>query len=926
MSAPGLSWPAAASGPRCVGGEERHMRSNGCRRRPARVRRRPTGRAAEVVRCLVGFDITAKPWHFLPPAGPVSEVIPGACHVAFQRHPAAVRWSSHGGTGDQPEGRALARPILQGAHERARSGLARAQGTEGRGAAELQGAPMIEPALRESISADDASGSGLFLNAAVLDFGEATVAVDVLPRSNELTELRRRHRATHVLRAERDEILAAPIVAGAPRLSEKMKAISLRENPSFACHLWREALLRQMVERERPLVRGIPVQVLSKATGDQLGPDAVRVGKSTHPSLLRAIDARVAYGFAAQVLRPPAAPECVLAVPVVVIEILVVERITASVAELASHGVDLRATLVGELEPVADERVLPELKLRGTLRDVVKDVATVVHDDGSTERVDARRLRIEASRHNIDRLLEYAIGRNHWLRAKNDMKNRVAAVHEGASWVKRLQGAHDLLRKEPLEIVPDVRVSVGDLVNPARWPNGSATVRRAEPAVFVFDAAGRKTHNSSSHGIASFGPYSRSAPIPRAPRVCLICQASQQGVAEQLMYKFLHGIQGTVFSRGFLRTYGFDDCQPVPFTSRNASAGAYHEAAQRALQAVRESGQKWDLAFVQVDDRTHQLRGDDNPYLVTKAFFLTQQIPIQQFRFETAQTPDQNQLAYTLSNMALATYAKLGGIPWLLRADPTTTHELVVGISSSRVRESRLSQGERLVGFTTVFSGDGSYFLHTVSKAVSFNNYSDEMLASLRASLDRVRKERNWQKGERVRLIFHAFKPLRETEATAVKRLAEELADFQLEFAFLHVASDTNLQIFNRHSQGVPIGRSGKVKGVYVPERGLMVALSERDMLVGATGAKELKRATDGAPIPLRLHLHPASTFRDLRYLGQQVMMFASHSWRGFQPAPMPVTVSYSQLIARHMGKLGTTSRWNPDVLYGHIGTTRWFL
>lgn len=748
---------------------------------------------------------------------------------------------------------------------------------------------MGETAQRETIDADDASGSGLFLNAAVLEFGEATVDVDVLPRSNELAELRRKYRATHVLRAERDEIVAAAIVEGTPRLSEKTKVVSLRDNPELACHLWREALLRQMFERERPLVRGVPVQVLSKATGDQLGPGFGWERKSTHPNLLRAIDARVAYGFAAQVLRPPAASDGPRAVPVVVIEISVVERITASVAELASAGFDLRGALVGQYEAVADERVLPELRLRATLHDVVRGVATVVRDDGCTEKVDARTLYIEAARHNVDRLLEYALGRGRWQQAKIDMKARSAAVHEGASWVNRLRGAHDLLRKEALEIVPGVRVSVGNLVNPARWPNGSATVRRAQPAVFVFDAAGRKTHNSSSHGIASFGPYSRSAPIPRAPRVCLICQASQQGVAEQLMYKFLHGIQGTVFSRGFLRTYGFDDCQPIPFTARNDSAGAYHEAAQRALQASRESGPKWDLAFVQVEDRTHQLRGDDNPYLVTKAFFLTQQIPIQQFRFETAQTSDQNQLAYTLSNMGLATYAKLGGIPWLLRADPTTTHELVVGISSSRVRESRLSQGERLVGFTTVFSGDGSYFLHTVSKAVSFNAYSDEMLASLRASLDRVRKERNWQKGERVRLIFHAFKPLRDTEANAVMRLAEELSAFQLEFAFLHVAGDTNLQLFNRNAQGVPIGRSGKVKGVYVPERGLMVALSDRDMLVGATGAKELKRTTDGAPVPLRLHLHPASTFRDMSYLGQQVMLFASHSWRGFQPAPMPV-------------------------------------
>lgn len=775
------------------------------------------------------------------------------------------------------------------------------------------------------VTADHIPDSGLFLNAAFLDFGDASIHVDVLPRSNQLTELRRKHRATHVLRAIRDSVFAIPIVEGAPRLSDEHMEVSLREDPELACHLWREALLRRMFARNREIIRGVPVQVLSRAAGDALGPGKDWEAKSTHPSVLRAIDARVAYGFSAQVFRPPGQSESQIAVPVVILEVFVVEQITSSVAELISQGVDLRHTYVGELESISDERVLPELKLRGALRDVVQGVATIEADDGRIEKLDASKLRVEASRKNIRQLLEHALAHGRWIRASEGMKACAAAVHEGSSWVKRLQTAHDLLRKDPLEIVPGVQVTVGDLVNPAMWPNGNTTVRRAEPAIFVFDAAGRKVHESSSHGIAAHGPYSRSAPIPRAPRVCLICQASQQGVAEQLMYKFLHGIQGTVFSRGFLRTYGFENCQPVPFTARDGSARAYHEAAQRALQAASESRQPWDLAFVQVEDRTHQLRGDDNPYLVTKAFFLTQQIPIQQFRFETAQTPDA-QLAFTLSNMGLATYAKLGGIPWLLRADPTTTHELVVGISSTWVRESRLSQGERLVGITTVFSGDGSYFLHTVSKAVSFENYSEAMLESLRTSVDRVRRERNWQNGERVRLIFHAFKPLKDTEATAVKRLAEELSDFQLEFAFLHVASDTNLQLFDGHSQGAPIGKTGRFKGRYVPERGLMVALSDRDMLLGATGAKELKRATDGAPVPLRLHLHRASTFRDLRYLGQQVLMFASHSWRGFQPAPMPVTVSYSQLIARHMGKLGKTSRWNPDVLCGRIGTTRWFL
>lgn len=784
---------------------------------------------------------------------------------------------------------------------------------------------MLETTQRKILTTDQNPDGALFLNAAFLHFGDVVVHVDVLSRPENLSELRRKHRATHVFRATRDLVFAAPIIEGAPRLSGEQTKISLRDDPEMACHLWREALLRRFFERKREIIRGVPVQVLSRAAGDALGAGKDWESKSTRPSVLSAIDARVAYGFSAQVFRPPSQSEHQIALPVVVLDVFVVEQITASVAELVAQGVDLRHVYVGELEPISDERVLPELKLRGLLRDVIQGIATVEADDGRIEKIDASKLRVEATRKNIRQLLEHALGHGRWVRASEDMKARAAAVHEGASWVKRLQTAHDLLRKDPLEIVPGIQVTVGDLVNPARWPNGNTTVRRAEPAIYVFDAAGRKVHESASHGIAAHGPYSRSAPIPRGPRVCLICQASQQGVAEQLMYKFLHGIQGTVFSRGFLRTYGFENCQPVPFTARDGSARAYHEAAQRALQAATESKQPWDLAFVQVEDRTHQLRGDDNPYLVTKAFFLTQQIPIQQFRFETAQTPDA-QLAFTLSNMALATYAKLGGIPWLLRADPTTTHELVVGISSTWVRESRLSQGERLVGITTVFSGDGSYFLHTVSKAVSYENYSEAMLESLRTSIDRVRRERNWQNGERVRLIFHAFKPLKDAEAIAVKRLAEDLSDFQLEFAFLHVASDTSLQLFDSNSQGVPIGKTDKVKGRYVPERGLMVALSDRDLLLCATGAKELKRSTDGAPVPLRLYLHRASTFRDLQYLGQQVLMFASHSWRGFQPAPMPVTVSYSQLIARHLGRLGKTTRWNPDVLCGRIGTTRWFL
>ena len=87
---------------------------------------------------------------------------------------------------------------------------------------------------------------------------------------------------------------------------------------------------------------------------------------------------------------------------------------------------------------------------------------------------------------------------------------------------------------------------------------------------------------------------------------------------------------------------------------------------------------------------------------MTKHAFLTHQIPVQEFTLETASLWE-GQLAYALNHMALATYSKLGGTPWLLRCDRAIAHELVIGIGSAQVGEGRLGNRERVVGFTTVF-------------------------------------------------------------------------------------------------------------------------------------------------------------------------------------------------------------------------------
>ena len=76
--------------------------------------------------------------------------------------------------------------------------------------------------------------------------------------------------------------------------------------------------------------------------------------------------------------------------------------------------------------------------------------------------------------------------------------------------------------------------------------------------------------------------------------------------------------------------------------------------------------------------------------------------------------------------------------------------------------------------------------LYNSSREVGIDDYPEELLVTLRRAVEDIQARNAWQPGDAVRLIFHVFKPLRDVEAQAVKRLIERLTDFRVEFAFLH--------------------------------------------------------------------------------------------------------------------------------------------
>jgi hypothetical protein len=458
---------------------------------------------------------------------------------------------------------------------------------------------------------------------------------------------------------------------------------------------------------------------------------------------------------------------------------------------------------------------------------------------------------------------------------------------------------------------------------------GFPTIHTAPPVTYVFD--GQKTDSWQVRGINQHGPYSTPTFTPTEPTFCIICQKDHRGRVEQFIRKLLQGIPKTQqkmkpFDTGFIRKYAIHNVQTHFFDVEGTSAEAYRRAIHQALKVQTQQGVQFDMALVEIEESFHALSGEADPYLVAKAEFLSHQIPVQEFEFETTEIPD-SRLHYVLNNMALASYAKLGGTPWLVQANQPIAHELVIGLGSASVGDGRLGNRERIVGITTVFRGDGNYCVSNVSDAVPFENYETELLNSLRQTISRMSKSMNWQPKEHVRLVFHAFKPFKNAEAEAVKKLVAELGDYQAEYAFVHIVEQHPFLLFDQQQKGVAAyDGTGKNKGVLAPERGTFLRLSNNEMLIVLTGPKELKQSKDGMPSPILLRLGRGSTFRDLPYLTRQVNTFARHSWRSFDNSPLPVTLMYSELIARLLGKLGAVSFWNPSLMIGKIGETRWFL
>jgi hypothetical protein len=757
-------------------------------------------------------------------------------------------------------------------------------------------------------------------------FEDKKVGVELFPYQTEdqLRALRNDHRATHfVQRYHGTQIIAVPTVTDAPTLGGTAEEIRLHADLGLCAALLRNALISCLHGRGNAVVWFDPVEFVSQS--DEVL-EQVLAPPLTRPEWL---EVRPKYEISVRRVAFSKQPEFVG----LALNVRTHRQIRSSCSDLLAAGVRLVGLYVGRLEPDRDHRIAPRLRLVGRVRGVAGSSLLLDDARDGIESIDAKDAYLQVNG-GFAACLAAAFGARAGA-VESALDRQLATLRAGPSKLERLRSALKGLNSLGLELLPGVPVKIGQFRSEEHDANQSIkfpTVAVAPKPVFIFHPNNQQTHNWSDGGLQQFGPLDADVFTPKSPRVCVICQRDKQGQVESFLNKFRDGIPATgsnraAFAQGFVRKYRLQEMKVEFFLADNGTPAAYQKAIRQALAVQDQKGQGqrwWHLAMVQIEESFHNLTGEANPYLLAKADFLTADIPVQEFEIETATQWD-GQLQWSLNNMALATYAKLGGVPWRVQANRALTHELVFGLGSAVISDGVFGSKDRMVGITTVFSGDGCYWLSNLSRSVPFEEYRDSLLNSLRATVAQVRADMNWQKGDAIRLVFHSFKPFKDTEAEAVKEVMTELGEFDVQYAFLHVVEDHPYLLFDRGQEG--IRRSGQsAKGEFTPQRGLYFQLSAREVLMTLTGPNDLKRPEDGLPFPVLLRLHRSSTFDDVIYLANQLYVFANLSWRSFFPSSTPVTILYSQLIANLLGQLHRIPRWNPNTMLGRIGRTRWFL
>lgn len=584
--------------------------------------------------------------------------------------------------------------------------------------------------------------------------------------------------------------------------------------------------------------------------------------------------------------------------------------------DLLQEGFDLngkQVLLIWE-HPGLEGIVAPDESLVGPITSVEGSHATIETNDGE-ETYSLADLHLHRSISNIEDYLNFKLGERNTSRILEQVDQKDRTRLDARYYFREIERIARWLTR--LEYRNKDNFSFSIAAQPQRITNSF----RLHAPSFFFDYNPGASDNNPSRGLTEHGPYDSSTFDVKQPKILAVLHKNHRGGFADFLGKLKNGIpHSSSFKSGLVGKYRLHD---VTFETVELENYRVQEYADKIVGYIREQDTLPDLAIVETKEEFKQLPSELNPYYRVKAYLLSLGIPVQFIKNNNVRKPDRF-LQWVCESVALQVYAKLGGRPWILPASQSIDHEIVVGIGSSMLRKNLFvgALQQRIVGITTFFTGDGRYIFGNRCKEIPFERYFDELLSSLRSSIQNISADYNWRDGATVRIVFHVFKPIKNVEAEVVETLLREFTQFDIRYCFVTISERHPLLLFDKDQDGT----GSTAKGKYVPQRGTNWVLGPHACLLQLKGPDDIKSERHGFGSPVLVRVHEGSTFLDLNTVVQQISNFTYLSWRGFNAAQQPATVLYSELIAKNLSHMRKIESWKPELTNSVLRDKKWFL
>jgi len=379
--------------------------------------------------------------------------------------------------------------------------------------------------------------------------------------------------------------------------------------------------------------------------------------------------------------------------------------------------------------------------------------------------------------------------------------------------------------------------------------------------------------------VKTYQPYSLEQYRNKKIKLGVICPSEYQGETEVFVNKT---------KAKLIEVFHFNQLEFFFLKIPNTDLKSYEHSI------YNEDLLKCDLVYVIVNKQQEKLANNKSPYFKCKAKLIGNGIPTQDIQIETIR---QNLGQFTMTNIALNSYAKLGGTAWTIEREEKLKDELVIGIGSTVSKN-----GEFVLGIAQIFHNDGRYMTGNCSPLSTFENYSknleDHLYSTLKPLVEKMKEKSTF------RLIFHLYKSASEKyEIKAINNLKDRLSEYDFEFALVHLAYGHNFRLY--YNDGI----NNIVQGSYIQ-------LSKHSSILHFVKDSDL---------PLKIDIDKRSTFTSMFYIVKQIFWFSHLSHRSYIPSKRTVTIMYPSIMAKMTEELKQVDNWDFDRLK-FVEDKLWFI